>query len=73
MTKEKLIELVKSIQKCEGTEEEMNTNFELLEQNIIDPEVSNYIFWEDLSAEEVVEKALKYKPIITPYNEKEKN
>lgn len=73
MTKNKLIELVQSIQKCEGTEEEINANLKLLKQNIIAPEVSNYIFWEDLSAEEVVEKALKYKPIITPYNGKEKN
>ena len=56
MTKNELIELVKSIQTFEGTEEEMNANLELLEQNIIAPEVSNYTFWEDLSAEEVVEK-----------------
>ena len=68
MTREELIELVKSIQKCEGTEEQIDANVKLLEQNILDSEVSDYIFWKDLSAEEVVDKALKYKPIITPYN-----
>ena len=37
---------------------------ELLEQNVTDPEVTNYIFYEENTPEEVVDKALAYRPII---------
>ena len=33
-------------------------------ENVIDPEVSNYIFYEENTPEEVIDKALAYKPII---------
>jgi len=36
-------------------------------ENVADPAAANYIFdlaYEDLSAEEIVEKALAYKPVI---------
>ena len=64
MSREDLIELVDKIMRCEGTEEEQDELLELLERNILDPEVSNYIFFEDNTPEEVVEKALAYKPLI---------
>ena len=64
MSREDLIELVDKIMRCEGTEEEQDELLELLERNILNPEVSNYIFFEDNTPEEVVEKALAYKPLI---------
>lgn len=64
MSKEELIELVEKIMKCEGTEEEVDNMIDVLEKNVIDPEVTNYIFYEENTPEEVVEKALAYKPII---------
>ena len=64
MSKEELIELVEKIMKCEGTEEEVDNMIDVLKKNVIDPEVTNYIFYEENTPEEVVEKALAYKPII---------
>ena len=64
MSREELIELVKKIMKCEGTEEEVDNMIDILEKNVIDPEVTNYIFYEENTPEEVVDKALAYKPII---------
>lgn len=64
MNKEELIDLVEKIMKCEGTEDEIDNMIELLEENVLDPQVSNYIFKEDNTPEEVVDKALSYKPIL---------
>ena len=64
MTREELILLVDKIMKCQGSEKEIDEMMELLEKNVIDPEVSNYIFYEENTPEEVIDKALTYKPII---------
>ena len=64
MTREELIALVDKIMKCHGTEKEIDDMMELLQQNVTDPEVTNYIFYEENTPEEVVDKALAYKPII---------
>ena len=64
MTREELILLVDKIMKCQGSEKEIDEMMELLEQNVIDPEVTNYIFYEENTPEEVIDKALAYKPII---------
>ena len=44
MTREELIALVDKIMKCQGSEKEIDKMIELLEQNVTDPEVTNYIF-----------------------------
>jgi hypothetical protein len=64
LSREELIELVASIQKAEGTEEEVHAKLALLEANIPDPNVSDLIFYADLSPEEVVDKAMNYNPIL---------
>ena len=64
MTREEIILLVDKIMKCQGSEKEIDEMMELLEKNVIDPEVSNYIFYEENTPEEVIDKALAYKPII---------
>ena len=64
MSREELIELVEKIMKCEGSEEEVDNMIYVLKKNVIDPEVTNYIFYEENTPEEVVDKALAYKPII---------
>ncbi len=65
LSKNELIELVQKIMEVSGTEEEQDQMLILLEQNVPDPEVSNLIYWHtpELSAEEVVDKALSYKAI----------
>ena len=64
MTRDELIALVEKIMKCQGTEKEIDDMIEELQRNVIDPEVTNYIFYEENTPEEVVDKALAYKPII---------
>lgn len=63
LTREELVELVRKIMKCEGTEAQIDEMIDVLEQNVLDPEVTDYIFWDDNTPEEVVDKALAYKPI----------
>lgn len=64
MTKEQLIKLVKELYNPKGkTEEEENRLLSLLEKNVPHPNVSDLIYWEDLTPEEVVDIALSYKPI----------
>ena len=64
MTRDELILLVDKIMICQGTENEIDEMIKLLEKNVIDPEVTNYIYYEENTPEEVVDKALAYKPII---------
>ena len=68
MTREELIRLVQRIMNAEGTEEEIDAMIHLLERSVPHPEVADLIFWnkELLTAEEVVDRALSYKPIILP-------
>lgn len=64
MTREELISLVGKIMKCQGSEEEIDEMIKLLRKNVSDPEVTNYIFYEENTPDEVVDKALAYKPIL---------
>ena len=68
MTREELIALVKTIFRCEGSEEELQEMYELLDRNLIDPELSDYIYWTtpEMTPEEIVDKALAFKPIEMP-------
>ncbi|HVU57810.1 MAG TPA: hypothetical protein VHD83_22265 [Puia sp.] len=64
MTREELIELVKKIQTVEGyTEEQIHDMVRLFIANVPDPNAYGDIFHSDLSPEEIVDKALSYKPI----------
>lgn len=64
MTKKELIELVEEIMDVEKySEEQLYEMIELLDRNVPHPEVTDLIYYEDLSAEEIVDKALDYKPI----------
>ena len=54
------------IQAAEGSEEEINNMLDLFLKNVPDPNAVDYIFsieYENLSAQEIVEKALKYRSI----------
>lgn len=69
LSKKELIELVKDI--CEAnfeTEEELDLALDLFLQNVPDPEASRLIYntKPELTPEEIVKKALAYKPIILP-------
>ena len=64
-TRNELIKLVRKISDAAGTEEEIDGWVNILEKNVPDPNVSDLIFYseEEMSAEEIVDKALSYKPI----------
>ena len=69
MEKEQLIEIVKRLQTADfASVEEGRELLQILKRNVIHPAVSNLIFWNipELSAEEIVEKALSYKTIPLP-------
>ena len=64
MKKNELVELIKKIQRSEGTEKEADNDIELLRRSVIDPQAVTYIFYDDLTAEEIAEKIINYKPIV---------
>lgn len=67
MNRTELIQLVKSIMNPIGkTEREIDELIDLLKSNVPHPEVSDLIYYEDNSAEEVVDKAMAYKIISLP-------
>jgi hypothetical protein len=69
MEKEELIIIVKRLQTADFLSgKESGELMRLLERNVVHPEVSDLIFWNDteLTAEEIVEMALSYKPIPLP-------
>lgn len=63
MNREELIQLVNKIINCEGSEKEIEDMVYLLERNVVYPDVSNLIFYDEKTAEEIVDIALEYKPI----------
>lgn len=64
MTREELIQLVKDITTPTGkTEEEVNKLIDILEMNVPHPSVTDLIYYDDLTPEQIVDKALTYKPI----------
>ncbi|MBT1187410.1 hypothetical protein HET69_26280 [Streptomyces sp. CJ_13] len=65
MTREELIHLVERIMAGEGTEEEHDALVQLLENNVRHPAVTDLIYYHQpkLSASQVVDAALAYKPI----------
>lgn len=64
LTKEQIIELVNKIIDVEHySEQEIEDMMIELEKGVIDPNISDYIFWDDLTPEEIADKALSYKPI----------
>ena len=64
LSKDEIINLIDEITKCGNkSEEEIDGLIEKLEQGVLDPQISDYIFWDEMSPEEVADKALGYKPI----------
>ena len=64
MKKADLIKLVTEIKEVKGkTEKEIDALIEVLKSNVPHPEVTDLIYFDDLTPKEIVEKALNYKPI----------
>lgn len=64
MSRRELIQLVEQILDVEKySEEQLNGMLDLLHRNVPHPAVSDLIYYDDLSPEEIIDKALNYKPI----------
>lgn len=63
LNKEEIISLIQKIRTENLSETEEDAILEELEKGVLDPDISDYIYWSELSAEEIADKALKYKPI----------
>ena len=61
-----LIKLIDQLRNFEGSEEDEAVFFEKLENLVTDPNISDYIYWTNMSSEEIADKVLSYKPIILP-------
>jgi len=68
MTREELIDLVSKILRCEGSEDTIDQMQQALERQLIDPQLGDYMYWNmpEMTPEEIVDKALAFKPIVLP-------
>lgn len=65
LSREEIIDLIKEITNVsDKTEEQIDGLLEKLENGVIDPQVSDYIFYSDMTTEEIADKVLNYKPIL---------
>ncbi len=63
-TRDELIDLVKKIRSLSHNEKEQDLLILELERNVLDPEVANFRRWDGKTAEEIIDIALSYQPII---------
>ncbi len=65
LSRDELIRLVERIRAANGTEDEIHEWLMLARRSVVDPQMGNYINHPDreMSAEEVVDRALAYKPL----------
>ena len=65
LTREELINLVNKIVECEGSEEEIDEMIDMVKKNVPYPDISDLIYWseDELTPEQIIDKALNYKPI----------
>lgn len=62
LNREELIDLINEIFRFEGTSENTEALLKKLDNSVLDPDASEYIFDDNLTVEEVVDRALSYKP-----------
>ena len=63
-TREQIIEIVKRIKECKyASEADADRDIKLLEKGVLDPDISDYIFWDNMTPEEIADKALSYRSI----------
>ena len=53
-------ELIEKLKNFSGTEREEEKLLEKLESLVLNPEISDYIYWTDMNSEEIADKVLNY-------------
>ena len=64
LDRKELIDLIEKLKNFSGTEREEEKLLEKLESLVLNPEISDYIYWTDMNSEEIADKVLNYKSII---------
>lgn len=65
LSREEIVDLIKEIRFCsDKTEKQVEELLEKLQNGVLNPAISDYIFWSNMSPEEIADKALEYKPIL---------
>ncbi len=64
LSREEIIEKINQMLDVENhSEKEIDDLHEELRNGVIDPNISDYIYYDELTPEEIADKALSYKPI----------
>lgn len=64
LSKEEIVGMINNILDVQNhTESEINHLIQELKASVTDPKITNYIFYDELTPEEIADKALAYKPI----------
>ena len=64
LTKEEIIATIEEITDCcNKSEQEIDRLIDKLEEGVLDPQISDYIYWSEMTAEKIADIALQYKPI----------
>lgn len=61
--RDELIELLGEIRDFQGSDEKLDRLIEHCMQGVLDPQIMDYIYWSEMTDEEIADKALSYKPI----------
>ncbi len=59
-----LVALIARIQAAPGTEQDTDADIQQLVEAVLDPDAVNYIFHDDLSATEIADRILQYRPVV---------
>ena len=65
LTKEEIIAATEEITDCSNkSEQEIDRLIDRLEEGVPDPQISDYIYWSEMTTEKIADIALQYKPIV---------
>ena len=68
LDRKELIDLIEELKNFSGTEREEEKLLGKLESLVLDPEISDYIYWTDMSSEEIADKVLNYNQLYWEIN-----
>ncbi len=64
ITDHELLEIITYLMEGEGTESEQSYWLDFLDRNLPHPAISDLIYYDDLTSEEVLRRAKSYQPIL---------